>query len=93
MRIGGNRPYRDSRPPENRQPKRSFTGSSKFCLQPSVGDTQVIAFEREQGIANERGGRFTESAAGKILRVGDLIVGGISGCIDGNAAVDDQRNS
>jgi hypothetical protein len=29
-----NRAYRESTPPENRQPKRSFTGSSKFCLQP-----------------------------------------------------------
>lgn len=29
-----NRPYRESRLVENRQPKRSFTGSSRFCLQP-----------------------------------------------------------
>jgi hypothetical protein len=29
-----NRPYRESTSPEKRQPKRSFTGSSKFCLQP-----------------------------------------------------------
>ena len=32
--IGESRPYRDSRLTENKEPKRSFTGSSRFCLQP-----------------------------------------------------------
>jgi len=31
-----NRPYRESTSPENRQPKRSFTGSSNFCLHSEV---------------------------------------------------------
>lgn len=34
LSIVTNRPHRDSRPLENRQPKRSFGGSFKCCLQP-----------------------------------------------------------
>ena len=44
--TGENRAYRESRPVENRQPNRSFTGSSRFCL-----TTEVALGCQDRGVA------------------------------------------